>query len=281
MKRKFIVLLALCGVLALAACTSATSEPTAAATQTPYIMVVTATPETAAEAATLEPTLAATEAPEAAISITSVVDQGKGQILVSWDASGDFPSGFEVVWSSTDQNPEYPTDTALAVSDTAARSAEFQGSVNTMYYVRVCRLNGSTCDVYSNTGFTAVFAPTATTAAAAAANPPAATIVRPTATPAAPQIYIYKVKAIRYGTAEILWTAKGEFPNGFYILYSQNKSNLLYGEAAALPISDGSYRVATVTGNYYQTYYYKICRFTGTSCDSDSNIYTYTFTGPD
>ena len=266
---------------------TATPEP---ATVTPVVVVVTATPDASQPTAevvtaTLEPTATETAAAEASIHITSVVDQGSGNIQVNWEASGDFPSGFQVVWSSTNQEPTYLTDNAAYVSDSAARTANFKGDLNTLYFVRVCRFANNACDVYSDQGYVAVFAPTAVptqvVSGSSSSSGSSSTTPKATATTMPPKITIYKIKSAGYGAAAIYWTARGNFDNGFYILYGLNSAGLQYGESSAFRVTDGTYRVFTVTGDYYKTYYFKICRYTGTSCDSDSNTYSYKFTGPD
>ena len=92
-----------------------------------------------------------------------------------WEASGNFPNGFKILWSATNSTPTYPdgidgfnyySDPAATQGDTLALTA------GTTYYVRVCkydvvtaRLNNlgsllfsplytgstTTCTVYSNT----------------------------------------------------------------------------------------------------------------------------------
>ena len=307
MKKILILVSVLICTALLVGCSSTAANPTAAVvpatlaadTSTPNVIVVTATPEvnqvaTVEATATLAPTLAPTQtAVPATITITSVTDEGQGRILVKWDTVGDFPAGFQVVWSSTNQTPAFPTDNSTFISDPNARTAEFSGTLNTLYFVRVCRYANNACDVYSNQGYVALFAPTAlptriVSASTASSKPTSAVTSTPavaststlTSTPVSPKIRIYRMRAAGYGTADIFWTAKGEFKDGFLILYAKNTNSLVYGEARSIRVTDGSYRVATVTGDYFQTYYFKICRYTGTNCDSASNIYAFTFTGP-
>jgi len=81
-------------------------------TPVPLVVYVTATPFSPAETepvenpTPVEPYITPTPAPaDAAITITRVQDIGNGQAIISWQASGDFPAGFRVVWSATDQGP--------------------------------------------------------------------------------------------------------------------------------------------------------------------------------
>jgi hypothetical protein len=284
----------LAGVLSLALLAGcipvvATSTPVSHAvdepTQTPQVIVVTSTPETPqvivitatpepATATPEVPTATATTAVQTALNITSVTDSGNGNVVVNWDASGDFPAGFQVVWSSTSQTPSFPTDSSTYVSDPNARSATFHGGANTLYFVRVCRYANSVCDVYSNLGYVAVFAPTL-----APTTKPA---VPSSGTPVAisPYIRITYMKNAGYGAAVIYWKAYGTFDHGFKILYGTDPDNLSYGESKSFDVKNGTYRVFTVTGSYYVKYYYQMCRFTGTSCDLYSNVYSFTLSGP-
>jgi hypothetical protein len=286
----------LAGVLALALLAGcipavATSTPESHAiaepTQTPQVIVVTSTPESPQViiiTATPEPATATPEVPTAtptivvptAINITSVTDVGGGNVVVNWDATGDFSKGFQVIWSSTSQTPSFPVDSSTYVSDSNARSATFHGSANTLYFVRVCRYDGSVCDVYSGLGYVAVFAPTLA--------PTARPVVRSSnGTPAAtvsPYIRITYMKNAGYGAAVIYWKVYGTFTHGFKILYGSDPDKLSYGESKSFDVTDGTYRVFTVTGPYYVKYYYQMCRFTGTSCDLYSNVYSFTLSGP-
>ena len=80
------------------------------------------------------------------------------------------------------------------------------------------------------------------------------------------------------GTAVISWTANGSFSNGFRIYYSYYIKMPSYGsEKFEYAISDGATRSAYITGDPGQTYYYRLCSFTGSGCEFYSNVYTYTF----
>jgi hypothetical protein len=128
----------------------------------------------------------------------------------------------------------------------------------------------------ATTAPTATLAPTKPAAVLSTSSTP-----RNTAVPPTPKIYIYKGIPAGDGTVALYWTAKGStFDNGFLILYATDPANLVYGEARSVAVTDGKYRVFTMTGTYHYTYYFKICRFTGTNCDYGSNVFGYTFTGP-
>lgn len=284
--RKNLMVISIALLIALlTGCVPAASTPTVtsvAATQTPAFIVVTATPDqNQVPAATLEPTVAATATPAPAnsINITSVTADGKGQVQVNWEATGEFPAGFEVAYSSTNQTPAIDTDSVARVDDPTARSAVFKGNLNTLYYVRVCRYLNSACTLYSNVGIVAVFPPTAQPTKPvvyATSSTPRSTAVPPT-----PKITIYLEKPAGAGAVALYWTATGStFDNGFLILYGTDPSQLVYGEGRAVAVPDGKYRVFTMTGGFKETYYFKICRFTGTNCDYPSNVVAFTFTSP-
>lgn len=280
--RKNLMVISIALLIALlTGCVPAASTPVVA-TQTPAFIVVTATPEqNQAPTATLEPTMAATATPTPAntINITGVTADGKGQVQVNWEATGDFPAGFEVAYSSTNQTPVIDTDSVVRVEDPTARTAVFKGELNMLYYVRVCRYLNSACTVYSNVGVVAVFPPTAQPTKPvvyATSSTPRSTAVPPT-----PKITIYLVKPAGAGAAALYWTATGStFDHGFLILYGTDPSQLVYGEGKAVAVPDGKYRVFTMTGGFKETYYFKICRFTGTNCDYPSNVVAFTFTSP-
>lgn len=309
MKKGYALIILILGGSLLAGCVSApaavaTPIPVMVATQTPMVVVVTATPEqsnivyitatpqdTDTPTATLEPsatpTATATALPQV-ISITSVTNQGGGNILVSWQATGTYTNGFQIVWSTTNQTPVFPNDSSTYVSDSSVRSAQFHGDVNQLYFVRVCAYANNTCGTYSNTGYVAVFAPTSAPISRpvnpAPYNPPAVPNSTPNptpyTTPYAPWTYINLVKSAGYGSADLYWKAYGTFSNGFYLLYGTDPAQLVYGEGRMIKVPYGYTRMVTVSGNYYTTYYYRICRNTGTSCDTYSNTFAYTFTGP-
>jgi hypothetical protein len=284
-----VCLLAACGLIPTAAPSQPTAVPLATSTPLvivvtatpaqPNVIVVTATPEQVQATATPEPATAvptATQVPVESIQISSVTDQGGGTILVNWDAQGTSAAGFQVVWSTTNQAPVFPTDSSTYISDPNARSATFQGDANKLYFVRVCSYANNACGVYSNLGYVAVFGATAMPYVPSYVPP-----VRPitTGTPVSPYIYITRIKDAGAGSADIYWTAYGTFNNGFRLLISQNPNNLIYGDLHAITISHGYTRFATVSGHFYETYYFRICRYTGTTCDIYSNIYTYKFSG--
>ena len=94
-------------------------------------------------------------------------------------------------------------------------------------------------------------------------------------------IIITSIKETGSGQAQIFWTAKGNFPNGFRIYYSSYIKYPVYGgEKSEYVISDGQTRSAYISGTPGTTYNYRFCNLSGASCSFYSNTYTFTFTGP-
>jgi hypothetical protein len=264
----------------------ATIPGTETSTSEPQIIYITATPQTNVIVVTSTPepataTVPATEVP-VSLTLTSVIDNGSGLATIYWDSSGSFPAGYELVWSATNTQPTFPTDTSTYISNSSQRSAQIQGEIGRIYYIRLCRYVNGACDLYSNVGIVGTAYPTMTATPVLypfpniPPNPPAP---RTTATTGSPYITITSVKSTGAGAARIYWRASGDFPKGFLILYVEGTIAPSYGDYSYYSISDGSIRSAVISGNFGGTYTFRICRYTGTSCDTYSNAYEYTFSG--
>ena len=81
------------------------------------------------------------------------------------------------------------------------------------------------------------------------------------------------------GKAQIKWSAKGTFANGFWIYYSTSYMLPFFGGYPLYQVSDGTARSAYVDGATGTTYYYRICAYNGSGCDFYSNSFTFTFPG--
>jgi len=296
MLKRVKLLLIVVTVFLLAGCIKIYATPTAQpptpisaglATATPLTsaIYVTATPMPPAETQLLlTPTLAAVSATpvqgNASITISQIQDLGNGQAIVHWIANGDFPAGFEVVWSSTNQGPAYPTDQSTYAGDSSARSALINGAIGRIYYVRVCRFVNNSCDVYSNLGIFSFYRGTNTpvyyvypTALPTAYNSQGTVI------PSSSAISITSIVDGGAGKARISWNAVGTFSRGFRIVYSTSHTTPIFGTDSYYTISSGSIRTAYVDGASGTTYYYRICRYTGSTCDVYSNTYSYKYPG--
>jgi hypothetical protein len=246
--------------------------------QEQQVIYITATPDTAA-------TNAAATSAATTIKITSIVDNGNGLATVYWESTGDFPVGFELVWSDSHQTPTFPEDPSVYIGDPSKRSAQIQGDIKKTYYVRICRYVSNSCDIYSDVGVIKFAKPTATVTRTMAptntsAYMPPPPVYYPTSTPYSGAPYI-KITSITYagsGSANITWTAYGSFPKGFLILYAIGTTVPTYGDFSYFKVANGTTRSYTVSGTNGKTYTFVICRWTGTSCDLNSNAYVYKFT---
>ncbi len=220
----------------------------------------------------------------ASITITGIQETGYGRAIVNWDAVGDFPSGFKLVWTTEVRYPVFPGDTNSYSSDPYSRSMMFSGTPGTIYMLRVCRFTGDACDVYSDLGIFAF-----STSAASITPLPSTKTVWPTirvpgggggggatATPVS-SLTITSVTAASPGKALMKWTSDTNPSKGFKIVYSKTNSVPVYGTDSYYVISDGAARQAYVDGTSNTKYYYRICKFDGTKCDPYSPVYTFTF----
>jgi hypothetical protein len=318
MGKQIIVILALGSLLILMGCAQATVKPvvvvvpavegTATIPPESQVIVITATPDTAeggvvfssptsegqqqAPSATSEVPVAATVTTgSTGITITGINDMGNGRAMVHWEAHGEFASGFQVVWSSTDDSPTYPEDTHSYYSDPAARAGMISGDYGKIYYVKVCRVINDTCDTYSNLGIVALFPPTITptivhtprTASSGSSGSANATFTSynsaGTAVSASSVIMIVKMTKAGTDKAYIEWTSSGAADKGFKIVYSKTDTTPTVGENKYYSVGKDE-RYAYVDGVSGYTYYYRVCRSTSASgCDIYSATYKYTFDG--
>jgi hypothetical protein len=220
----------------------------------------------------------------ASIVITSITEKAAGQALISWQAEGDAPSGFKVVWTEAQGMPTFPENSSVAASSPDARSAQISITPGTIYYVRVCRYLYGACDVYSDLGIFAFLPGTptpnlssnATGTAAAKTKTPIAGLLK-TGTPDS-GLLITLMKGGTDGKAYMSWTASAPDTYGFKIIYSKTRTTPIYGTDPYFLIKDPKARSAYVDGASATKYYYRICRMTSTgSCGAYSPTYTYTF----
>ena len=300
MGKRILVIVVLAGLLVFSACdalaTEAPSGPSDAevatlvafATQAavePVVVLPTETP-----LPVIEPTPTRTAAP-GSITITTIIETAPGKAIVSWDAIGDFPSGYKVVWTDVQGLPTFPKDSNVYTSDPNARSAMISGEEGKIYYIRVCRLIGDQCDIYSNLGIYAFIRtaltplPTITPRAAdATATKRAVLTPKPTSgvtingTPGV-TITILEMKGGEDGKAYIKWDSKYNPSSGFKIVYSKTNNTPTYGSDPYFYISNGTVRVAWVDGVPGTRYYYRICGYNGSTCEVYSPTFTYTFLG--
>jgi hypothetical protein len=284
-----------------------TGETPSSATVTPepQVIYITATPDPQMTADVNASTTAiyapptSTPIPEG-ITITEIEQLGYGRVKVHWVANGDFPSGFQVVFSSDHEDPTFQNDHHTYAQDPGARAAIISGDYDKIYYVRVCRYMGNDCDSYSTHAIFAVLPPTPTPTIFYLTRTPTkkvyvssgggggggATTVPTSAynaagTPVSSSniITITSMSDAQPGKAFMQWTATGEYPKGFKIVYSTTHQIPTYEADSFYAIADDDTRSAYVDGTKGATYYYRVCRWTGTTCDIYSNVYKFTFAG--
>ncbi len=297
MSKRFFLTIMVIGLLAFSAC-----DEIPTATPTPEVsdfematLIAIATeaaapeviPPTETPLPPVEPTATETEQP-AEISITSIVETGPGKALVSWDAIGNFPEGFKLVWSVEQGLPTFPENTNVYINDPYARSATMTGETGSIYYIRVCRYQGGQCDTYSNLGlFVFQLAQETPKPTATEKTPSAATATKKATTPTAKVtagtpgawIKILLMKGGEDGKAYIKWDSGYSPTAGFKIVYSTSNKTPTYENSPYFYVSDKTKREAWVDGVQGTTYYYRICGYNGSKCENYSETYTYTFPG--
>ena len=227
------------------------------------------------------------------IVITGVVEKSQNTALVTWDVTGDFPSGFKIVWTDQQGIPTFPESNSISALSPTARSAIINVTPGTVYYLRVCRFLYDTCDIYSDLNIFAFLPPTATidldplrtataaamkkTATAAAAASSGSSTSTGTAIATDSNLYITLIKDGVDGKAYMSWTDKVGSSLGYRIVYSKTASTPTYGSAYTYSINDSKIRSAYIYGDSNTKYYYRICRRTTTGCSAYSATYTFTY----
>jgi hypothetical protein len=92
----------------------------------------------------------ASDTEAAYINLYAIRSNVSGTAVVHWSASGTFPYGFIVLYSSASAYPTYGDYPFYTVSSSTARSATVSGGVGTTFYYRVCRLTSLGADSCSN-----------------------------------------------------------------------------------------------------------------------------------
>ncbi len=73
------------------------------------------------------------------------------------------------------------------------------------------------------------------------------------------------------GTANVLWNVSGEFPKGFKVVWSETNSSPSFPGDNNQYVDSPAARSAIIRATAGKTYYFRVCRYTGTGCDSYSN----------
>ncbi|OQA95510.1 MAG: Fibronectin type III domain protein [Chloroflexi bacterium ADurb.Bin222] len=271
---------------------SALQEPLEQPTQPalpepPEQPAVTLPTHTPAPASTSESQQPPAPTPDASIVLTDIRETGPGQAIVKWEAYGNFPSGYALAWTSEQRAPIYPKDEDAYVGDPNARSALISGEQGKVYIVSVCRYVSDSCDIYSNLGFFAFkrYAPTPTpnrTATARALTPISVGGGGGGSggkeTPSSAFTITYMGGGAT-GKAQMTWKSDSNPSGGFRIYYSTSNQDPAFGKDSYFSISDGKVREAYVPGSSGTTYYYRLCKFNGSSCDAYTASFKFTFPG--
>ena len=194
------------------------------------------------------------------IKITSIQSGGTGKANIYWEANGSFPKGFKVVWSTNTSEPVYPGNEYQYLSSESARSTTITGTAGKKVYFRVCRYDGSKCNLYSNS-YAFTYAGTEATE------------------PANKSITITNINNVKTGKAKVEWSASGTFSKGFKVVWSSSTSSPVYPGNDYVYMSEPSARSAYVNATAGKKYYFRVCEYLGGSCGVYSNTYTFTFNG--
>jgi hypothetical protein len=210
------------------------------------------------------------------IKISSITQKSPGVAIIKWEAAGDFPSGFKIVYSEQQNQPTYPENTYASVYTSTARAGVINYDYDKIYYVRVCRFTNSACDVYSDLGIFAFAAPTKTPKPT---RTPAVVIVNGVEVVYDPSLVITKMKTAGSGKAYIEWTDYVGSSKGYRIVYSHTSPVPSDDSDPYFAIGDPKARSAFVDGEDGNGYYYRLCRFNGSKCTSYSKPYVFNFPG--
>jgi hypothetical protein len=200
------------------------------------------------------------------IVLNSISKVNDTKVKLDWSATGSFPKGFKIVYSSHNTSPVYPGDQYVYLSDPAARSAYVESlKAGETYYFRVCKYNGSGCDFYSNMKEYTVPGTTPTK--------------KPTVmpTPDASSITLQPIVDAGCGSVTITWTADGSFPSGFKVVWSDTNTAPVFPGDSYYYASDPAARQTTIASlTQGSTYYFRVCRYKGSNCDVYSNAAQFT-----
>ncbi|HET59189.1 MAG TPA: fibronectin type III domain-containing protein [Chloroflexi bacterium] len=189
--------------------------------------------------------------------LQSVSSYDDDAVKVEWTASGSFPNGFKVVYSSSNPTPVYPGDSYKYLNDSTARNTVVSGlTQGTKYYFCVCKFVSGSCVLYSNVK----------------------TITLPitetkTPTPDASSISLNPIIDEGSGSVTVKWIAEGSFPQGFKVVWSDVVNQPTFPENDWYRVSSPSDRTATIAGfESGKTYYFRVCRYLDGVCDIYSNM---------
>lgn len=208
------------------------------------------------------PTITPSEVPNS-LTLISIDKEGDGKVLVNWSATGSFPKGFKIVYSSYNTSPIWPGDEFVYVSDQNALSALVSGlRVNETYYFRVCKFNGMGCDFYSNMKTYTV---------------PDYTVTKtPSPTVDSSSIDLNSLIDQGGGSVQVNWVSSGSFPDGFKVVWSDVTTTPVFPGNDNVLLSNPAATTTIISGlTDGTTYYFRVCRLSGEICDVYSNMESF------
>ncbi len=199
---------------------------------------------------------------------------------MNWEAVGNFPAGFTIVWTTETRKPFYPQDEFIFAGDPNARSAMMSGLTGKVYIVSVCRTSVSGCDVYSDPAFFVFtnYAPTPTitwtqtammkTALANIGGGGGGGGGGGSTTTPTPGVKFAILSIVDAGNlkARMTWTSDVSPDEGFRIYYSTLNKDPKQNRDLYFVIEDGDTRIAYVNGLKGTTYYYRVCKMDNGKC---------------
>lgn len=201
--------------------------------------------------------------------------------VVEWNTVGNSANGYKVMWSKI-EGPVYPPRYGDHVDNFANSTANrdvlaaFLGSGT--YYVRVCSLIGSLCDVYSNE-ITITF--DGASNMATSTSPTTPTVA--TSTLIYPELTSIALHAAAIGGGVVEWIANGISAKGFRVIWSKNDSPIFpprdSDQYHYLSANNANRDVVTAF-NGYGMYFVRVCEYTGSACGVFSNEVTVQFYAP-
>jgi len=205
----------------------------------------------------IEPT--ATTAPEVSSGIYLEGASQTDGIRLKWRLNGvEAPNGFKVV-KSTDANPSYPGD-AYVYQSAGVREYVWKITNGQTYHFRVCKFEGSACQVYSND--VGVTAPNVSDSGDGGGGELTSITT--------------SVQNLGGGQAKVTWSTNGGNPNGFKVVWSHNAAPVYpprSGDGAKwVSGSTREYTISGLSGNYY----FRVCEYSG-GCKLYSNEVSASF----
>lgn len=214
-----------------------------------------------------------TPAPQPSITLTATA-YATGVKLVWTPANMDTSKGFKIV-KSVYQNPVYPGNNYIYISQSAARSYAWEIKDGKTYYFRVCQYTGGACGIYSNNA--------KATAPYVATTPPLSAVRSITLqfVSLSPLSFLKEVVNETYvtpitgQTAKVSWVVDGYSAKGFKIVWSKNPGPTYPTRSGDKYYYDGSPSANTYGGidpfSGSGDYYVRVCEYLGGACGVYSN----------